>query len=101
MNRILTQHPEGKEGVRIERAKYDEMRRALLRVVGRGCAGVPFRELKERVAEHLSDEVFGGASVSWYCVTVKLDLEARGELERVPGARPQRVRRGAATGRGS
>lgn len=93
MTRILTLHPDDKQGVNIERAKYDEMKRALLRVVGRGAQGVPFRELSERVAEHLSDEVFGDASVSWYCVTVKLDLEARGVLERVPGARPQRVRR--------
>lgn len=93
MTKVLTLHPEGKQGVNIERAKYDEMKRALLRVVGRGAQGVPFRELSERVAEHLSDEVYGGSSVSWYCVTVKLDLEARGVLERVPGARPQRVRR--------
>lgn len=93
MTRILTLHPDDKQGVNIDRDKYDEMKRALLRVVGRGADGVPFSELKDRVPEHLSDEVFGDASVSWYCVTVKLDLEARGVLERVPGARPQRVRR--------
>ncbi|GJM23307.1 MAG: hypothetical protein DHS20C15_32220 [Planctomycetota bacterium] len=93
MTRLLTQHPEGKQGVRIERAVYDDMKRALLRAIGRGRTGVPFKELPARLAEHLSDELFEGRSVTWYCVTVKLDLEARGVLERVPGARPQRVRR--------
>ena len=33
------------------------------------------------------------SSVGWYATTVKLDLEARGLIERVPDARPQRLRR--------
>ena len=28
----------------------------------------------------------------WYVTTVKLDLEARGQLKRVPKSRPQRVK---------
>lgn len=40
-----------------------------------------------------SDALENLGSVSWYTTTVKLDLEARGELERVPGSRPQRLRR--------
>ena len=31
-------------------------------------------------------------SVTWYVTTVKLDLEARGTLKRVPNSRPQLVR---------
>lgn len=91
--KILTLHPGGKQGVRIDRAKYDEMKRAILKVVGRGKQGVAFADLSRLVKPHLSKPVYGGASVSWYCVTVKLDLEARGVLERVPKASPQRVRR--------
>lgn len=30
-------------------------------------------------------------SVGWYTTTVKLDLEARGEIARVESARPQRL----------
>jgi len=48
MTKILTLHPEGKRGVNIDRAKYDEMERALLRVIGRSAQGVPFGELAER-----------------------------------------------------
>jgi hypothetical protein len=31
-------------------------------------------------------------SISWYATMVKLDLEARGEIERIPGSSPQRIR---------
>lgn len=93
-DRILTLHPAGKQGVNIERSKYDAVRRALLRVVPRTAAGVPFQELRERVRPHLERQGFPPeASVSWYVTAVKQDLEARGELEQVPGARPQHLRR--------
>ena len=56
--------------------------------------GVPFSDLARLVRPKLAGTAFDlGGSVPWYCVTVKLDLEARGRIERVPGARPQRVRR--------
>ena len=93
-DRILTQHPTGKQGTRIERAKYDAMKRAILKVVARRGEGTPFKELSSRVRPHLADEVYGpDVSVGWYCTTVKLDLEARGLLERVPGVSPQRLLR--------
>ena len=44
-----------------------------------------YARVKERIGEW-------EGSVGWYATAVKLDLEARGELERVPGAKPQRVR---------
>ena len=31
-------------------------------------------------------------SISWYATTVKLDLEERKVVERVPGKKPQRLR---------
>ena len=91
-DKVMTLHPEGKAGVNVDKRKYDSMRRAILKVVGRGRDGVPFGDLRTLVEPHLGD-VFEGASVGWYVTTVKLDLEARGELERVPGVRPQRLRR--------
>lgn len=95
MERVQTKHPEkGKSGPRIEKAKYDAFRRAILRAVPRSKAGIPFRDLSDKVASILPKTLLGTVgSVTWYTVTVKLDLEARGEIERVPGARPQRLRR--------
>ena len=93
-DRILTLHPAGKKGVRIERSKYDVMRRALLRVVPRRKSGVAFSDLPALVEPHLDREVFDGtASVGWYVVTVKQDLEARGLIEQVPEQKPQHLRR--------
>lgn len=94
MDRILTLHPEGKCGVNIENGKYRTMRSAILRVVPQSREGVPFKQLESLVTPHLDAEAFdGSASVAWYLVTVKQDLEARGLIEKVPYARPQRVRR--------
>ncbi|MBZ0269364.1 hypothetical protein K8I85_14515 [bacterium] len=94
MERILTRHPEGKQGVNIEKAKYDTMRRALLRVIPRNSTGIPFRDVYALVENHLDRDAFPeGVSVGWYVVTVKLDLEARGEIERVEGTRLQHLRR--------
>ena len=94
-DRVMTLHPRGKQGVRILRTKYDSMRRALLRAVPRTSTGVAFKELPERVAPHLGGAFEETDSVTWYTVAVKQDLEARGEIEIVPGSRPQRLRRRA------
>lgn len=81
----------GSSGARVNKVKYDAMRNALLKAVPTSKDGIPFKELPNAVAAHLPADWEG--SVSWYVTTVKLDLEANGELERVAGAKPQRVRR--------
>lgn len=92
--RVRTLHPEGKQGVNIEKSKYDGMRRALLAVIRRRAEGVRFMDLTDLVRPKLDRAVFGpDVSVKWYVVTVKQDLEARGLVEQVPGARPQCLRR--------
>jgi hypothetical protein len=83
----------GKQGVNIEKDKYDAMRRAILKVVARNRTGIAFRDLPRLVKPHLPAAIFRGASVTWYTVTVKLDLEARGLIERIDGVTPQRLRR--------
>ena len=90
-DRVLTLHPGGKQGVRIERAKYDGMVAALLAVVPDDPPGVPLQGLADRVRPHLPRHVYtADVSVSWYLTTGKLDLEARGALRRLKGS-PQRL----------
>ena len=92
--KFQTIHPEaGKQGTKIDAAKYEAMKAALLAVLPADDAGFPFQDLADAVRPHLPTELFANASISWYVVTVKLDLEARGLIERVPSARPQRLRR--------
>jgi hypothetical protein len=89
--KILTMHPQGKSGVNISKAKYDAIRIAILQAIQeRGEMG--FSELTGEVESRLRGSFDG--SVSWYVTTVKLDLEARGEIERIPGKTPQALRLG-------
>ena len=84
----------GKQGTRIDKWKYDAIRKAIRTVVPRNKDGLPFSLLAKKVGMELPmDERKRIGSVSWYTVTVKLDMEVRGELERIAGARPQRIRR--------
>lgn len=92
--RIETLNATGAGGTRIARATYDAFRAALLEAIPRDPAGVAFRELPRRVAPLIPAAMKPRkGSVSWYVTVVKLDLEARGLIERVPRARPQRLRR--------
>lgn len=87
--KIKTLHPEGKQGVNISRAKYDTIRAAVLNVV-EDQGEILFKHLPTAVEAEL-EEPFDG-SLTWYITTIKLDLEARGLIERVPGSSPQRLR---------
>ena len=95
-DRILTLHPDGKQGVHIERSKYDLVRAALLELVPADEEGIALGSVRDALADCLHRRGFPReASVGWYTIAVKQDLEARGELEIVPGKRPQHLRRTA------
>ncbi len=86
---FLTIHPESaKVGVRIDKAKYDMVRDAILFNLRRH-GPLTFTQLGALVEENLHATFIG--SVLWYYTTVKLDMEARGEIRRVPNSRPQVV----------
>jgi hypothetical protein len=87
--RIMTLHPEGKQGVNIDREKYEAIRQGILESLSEQRT-MNFRDLPAAVEARLP-KAFDG-SISWYTITVKLDLEARGIIERVPGRSPQMLR---------
>ena len=69
------------------------MRSAILQVVP-DDEGVEFRLLAELLCGVIpGDELAGLGSLSWYATPVKLDLEVKGEIQRIPGSRPQSLRR--------
>lgn len=84
----------GKGGTRVDAEKYEIMRKAILKAVPRSTTGIAFKDLPAAVAKALktADRARFG-SIAWYATTVKLDLEARGLIERIPGSKPQRLRR--------
>ncbi len=87
--RIMTLHPDGKQGVNIEKEKYEAMRQAIVTAL-QAQQPQTFSGLEQAVSTQLAGNFDG--SVSWYFTTVKLDLEARNILVRVPGTRPQQIR---------
>ena len=87
--KIMTLHPAGKQGVNIDKRKYDMVRQAVEEAL-QAQPGATFSELTDAVGQRIG-EVFDG-SVGWYVTSVKLDLEARGVMERVDGRSPQRLR---------
>jgi len=87
--RIKTLHPQGKEGVNIERRKYDQVKNAILKNL-RKRKEMTYTELAAKVNDDLTDKFEG--KIPWYVVTVKLDLEARHQIERVGRKSPQVLR---------
>jgi hypothetical protein len=86
---IRTLHPHKKQGVNISKEKYDVIRNAILCVL-QTQKEMPFMKLSRAVEKEVNGNFDG--SVMWYVTTVKLDMEARGEIKRVTNSRPQLVK---------
>ena len=83
----------GKQPTRIHRWKYDLIRAAILEAIPPGEQGVEFRALPGLLEKQLDPgDLSRLDSLSWYTTTVKLDMEVREDIERVPGSKPQRLR---------
>ena len=86
---ILALHPDPTEqGVRIEKSKYEVVRSAIISMLTKN-GSMTFAELGNAVEDRLRKNFEG--SIAWYYTTVKLDLEARKEIRRVPRTSPQVV----------
>lgn len=92
-DRIICRTPTpDRQPTRIEAWKFDTVRRAILAALPREGDGLAFKELPARVAAHLDTGARSRlGSVGWYTTTVKLELEVRGEIMRVPGRGAQRL----------
>lgn len=87
--KFFTVHPERKKGVNIDRGKYDMVREAILSAIKEHTV-ISFTNLMEEVGRRVDASSEG--SIAWYTTSVKLDLEARGEIERISGRSPQQIR---------
>lgn len=84
---ILTRHPDGKQGRKIAKGKYDAVKRVMLSVLR--SRALTHTELMRAIGRKLKGEFDG--NVNWYGETVKLDLEARRVIERTE-TKPQKYR---------
>lgn len=77
---------------RVDAGKYEAVRTAILAVLQREAAGLPFSELVAGVRTHLPERLFpGGTTCGWWTKNVQLDLEAKGILVRA-ATKPARWR---------
>lgn len=79
--------------VRVDKAKYTEMRDALLKVLPAASPGLTVAETKAELLPILSEELFpGGAKAGWWLKAAQLDLEAQGIIQR-EATKPLRLHR--------
>jgi len=90
--RITMMNPNtGRDDTRIRVAMYEPVKAAILGALTEK-GEVAFKDLRAEVEHRTPAELWENASPGWYTTTVKLDLEARGLIERIAGVRPQTVR---------
>ena len=87
--KILTLHPDGKAGVNILKRRYDLIKDVLLEILEKE-GQITFESLADKTIEAVEKD-FDGKPL-WYIVTVKLDLEARGIIERIPKTSPHQLK---------
>ena len=75
--KIMTLHPEGKQGVNISRSKYNMIKNSMVSVLKEN-GEVRWKDLKDIVEEDLKGRFEG--SIPWYFTSIKLDLQARNEI---------------------
>lgn len=83
-----------KKPIRIDRWKFDLLRKIILKVVPKNGDGVVFMQLPKLVKSKLKkDDLKKIGSINWFTTVVKLDMEVKGEIYRVDGSSPQRLLR--------
>lgn len=87
--KILTLHPQGKNGVNIDLKKYTVIRDYILEQLS-NQESMASEDIADNAHRDLSPTFDG--KVIWYYITVKLDLEARGIIKRVPKTSPHHLK---------
>jgi hypothetical protein len=90
--KIQLKHPQGKKAVRISKERYDLLKSLLvtyLRSKGEATLG----EISTAIKSNLKTRrIHFEGSLAWYLEWVKLDLEARKIISRIPGTSPQQYK---------
>jgi hypothetical protein len=89
--RIRLLHPDPlKKGVNIERSKFEQMHAAIQQLL-KERETIGFSEAMTEIGNRLTGKFEG--KIGWYYVSVKLHMEATGELIRIPGSGKQMMRK--------
>jgi uncharacterized protein DUF6958 len=67
----------------VDRAMYDTMKKAYLKVLPGKSPGLTLAEISVRLSRELPQDLYpDGARAGWWAKTVQLDLEAKGLVRR-------------------
>ena len=96
---MLTASPNtGTTNTRVNPERYAAMSDALLKVLPSDGPGLTWPEIADAVASHVPDGLFPELkTVRWYSICVRLDLEAKGLVERLQEKKRLHFRRVALT----
>jgi hypothetical protein len=87
-DKIQLTHPAGKHAVRMDRTKYEVLKKAIIKSLKKGS--LTHTELFKAVKTDFKDrKIKFEGSVEWYMESVKLDLEATKQIERIAEKPPK------------
>lgn len=84
---MKTENITGKSGTNVTPEKYFAIREAMLEVLPTEGEGLTLDEMVKLIEPLVPKDLFP-KGVTWYTVTVKLDLEAKGLVKRLPNTSP-------------
>ena len=89
IDRVQLKHPQGKKATSMSREKYELLKPEILRYL-RTTGNATLSDLSRAIKKQLktNKQSFQG-SLAWHLEWVKLDLEARHLISRVPNTSPQ------------
>ena len=80
--KIQLKHPQGKNAVRIDKTKYDVLKKAILNCL-KNKRELTHTEMKNAIMDDFKkNKIKFEGSVEWFMESVKLDLEASKTIER-------------------
>lgn len=89
--KIQLKHPAGKHAVRIDKDKYDTIKKSILNSLKKN--ELTHTEILQTMTEDFKkNKIQFEGSIGWYMESVKLDLEAGKIIERVSDKSPQKFR---------
>mgnify|MGYP000224061514 CR=1 FL=1 len=93
--KVACRSPKGKVIAKLERWKFDRIRQTILDTLPADGSPLDFLEVTKGVSERIPErEAKRIGKIPWFVETVALEMEVRGELQRVKHAgKTKRVRR--------
>ena len=86
--RIQLRHPAGKKAISMDKEKYSIIEKSLLKCL-KGKASLTHKEILKLITEDLKkNKIKFAGSIEWNMEWVKLDLESRKKIMRMPNTTP-------------